>query len=62
MAKVRGKSTAKAPAMTKKPGTPARAAILSLGATAMEIHHLQRGSYHAGCWDRKVRQAPEKKA
>jgi hypothetical protein len=60
-AKVRGKSTAKAPAMTKKPGTPA-GRRLSLGAAAMEIHHLQRGSYHAGCWDRTVPQAAEKKA
>jgi hypothetical protein len=41
MVKVKGKSTPKSPATTKKPSAPARAAILSLGAAAMEIHHLQ---------------------
>jgi hypothetical protein len=41
MAKAKSKSTPKAPATTKKPDPTARAAILAVGAVALEIRHLQ---------------------
>jgi hypothetical protein len=41
VAKVKSKSTAKAPGTTTKPDPSARAAILSVGAVALEIRHLQ---------------------